>query len=394
MQATSALCAVCRCELAQRQISGRRVCDRVHCSLEYQRHLQRGGKLCAACGKLMPNRASGAGQALICENQLCRRWLTLLSRPNAELCKYCGVSIDLQGGVGRVCTDTFCKQSSLADMAAESAGRYRQRKKTLTLLAISNWMYVRAKPTGDSSLTEHRENGSAAMAEQILPEVATEPSNEITKSQCTVPQRTPLPTIIVPAIRRGMSRQPHRVEKLRNNLMPIAEKAIEELSMRSPRPDIRSSTESAEEASHSDLQFQTLAGHACRLCRGHCCKNGGEHAYLTVEDLMRWVDQVGIDSAEQAVQRFLDHVPTQSIDQSCIYHTDTGCQLPRSMRSATCNRHYCSELRGVRQQWREAPSEDRRVLVASTNIEDSLSDIPRIWACESIQIFKDQSVKE
>jgi hypothetical protein len=82
----------------------------------------------------------------------------------------------------------------------------------------------------------------------------------------------------------------------------------------------------------------------CSKCRGHCCRNGGNKAYLTAETL----HGVLVDRADEDVQTVIDSyvacVPKTGYVGSCIYHSPRGCALPRTMRSATCNKYVCGAI--------------------------------------------------
>jgi hypothetical protein len=43
----------------------------------------------------------------------------------------------------------------------------------------------------------------------------------------------------------------------------------------------------------------------------------------------------------------LERLPAESVLDSCVYHSATGCSLPRELRSETCNRHLCGKLKNL-----------------------------------------------
>jgi hypothetical protein len=85
---------------------------------------------------------------------------------------------------------------------------------------------------------------------------------------------------------------------------------------------------------------------ACTSCRGHCCRTGGEHAYLAVDTVARYRAARPETRADDTVDAYMSHVPADTRRGSCIYHGRTGCALPREMRSDTCNRFLCDALHG------------------------------------------------
>ena len=46
----------------------------------------------------------------------------------------------------------------------------------------------------------------------------------------------------------------------------------------------------------------------------------------------------------------MDRIPETSYEASCVYHTETGCVLPRAIRSSTFNEFKCTGLSDVRDQ--------------------------------------------
>ncbi len=82
----------------------------------------------------------------------------------------------------------------------------------------------------------------------------------------------------------------------------------------------------------------------CTGCRGSCCRSGGDHAYLNEETIRRYRDLHPDATPAQILQAYLDRLPAESILDSCVFHSATGCGLPRELRSETCNRHLCGKL--------------------------------------------------
>jgi hypothetical protein len=93
---------------------------------------------------------------------------------------------------------------------------------------------------------------------------------------------------------------------------------------------------------------ETLSARACGACRGSCCRAGGEHAYLTEETMARAMALHPDWTRSQLLDVYLSHLPAETTRDSCVYHGATGCGLPRSLRSPTCNRYQCAKLQQVR----------------------------------------------
>ncbi len=83
----------------------------------------------------------------------------------------------------------------------------------------------------------------------------------------------------------------------------------------------------------------------CSTCRGTCCKAGENHAFVTRAVLTRVKAERRFPTDAPLLQAYLDRVPEEARQGSCIYHGARGCALPRTMRSETCNRFLCYPLK-------------------------------------------------
>jgi hypothetical protein len=87
-----------------------------------------------------------------------------------------------------------------------------------------------------------------------------------------------------------------------------------------------------------------VAREACTLCRGYCCKGGGDHGYLD-ERVMARVRQARPELDARAVMRlYVERVPAEGYAGSCVFHGQAGCTLDRSLRSDVCNSYFCTGL--------------------------------------------------
>ena len=97
-----------------------------------------------------------------------------------------------------------------------------------------------------------------------------------------------------------------------------------------------------------------VARSACSLCKGWCCRNGDDDAFLDDRTLAR-VRLARPEMEDRAMLRlYLDRVPPVAYRDSCIFHGKKGCTLDRSMRADVCNTYYCGGL-GAFMKSREAP---------------------------------------
>jgi hypothetical protein len=87
-----------------------------------------------------------------------------------------------------------------------------------------------------------------------------------------------------------------------------------------------------------------VAQAACSLCKGFCCRNGDDDAFLDDRTLAR-VRLARPGMTERAVLRlYLERVPPVAYRDSCIFHGSRGCTLDRSMRADVCNSYFCGGL--------------------------------------------------
>lgn len=85
-----------------------------------------------------------------------------------------------------------------------------------------------------------------------------------------------------------------------------------------------------------------VANAACALCRGWCCFNGHDDAFLDEATLAR-LPAARTDAAG-VIEMYAERVPDTVYRDSCIFHGPRGCTLDRSMRSDVCNAYFCNGL--------------------------------------------------
>lgn len=97
---------------------------------------------------------------------------------------------------------------------------------------------------------------------------------------------------------------------------------------------------------HSAMMFR-----GCAACRGHCCTRGGTHAFLSADGLRAIAArETGGDTGAALHALYAQHLPAMHYEHSCVFHGETGCSLPRSLRSDTCNRYLCGGLAVLRRE--------------------------------------------
>jgi hypothetical protein len=129
--------------------------------------------------------------------------------------------------------------------------------------------------------------------------------------------------------------RPDRKDLLRDYLREQLAAVAQMPALNRARPSETDGTTSLQRASLEAL---------CGGCRGHCCRKGGEHAYLSPLTLRRILAEDPAVSGETLIGVYLSHVPARSYARSCIYHTVSGCALPRALRSETCREYFCAGM--------------------------------------------------
>jgi hypothetical protein len=82
----------------------------------------------------------------------------------------------------------------------------------------------------------------------------------------------------------------------------------------------------------------------CATCRGHCCKGGGDHAYIDERTMARVRRDNPEHDARAVIRLYLDRVAPSSYRDSCLFHGEAGCTLGRPLRAELCNAYYCTGL--------------------------------------------------
>jgi len=109
--------------------------------------------------------------------------------------------------------------------------------------------------------------------------------------------------------------------------------------------------------------LRTVSDQLCGLCKGGCCACGNDHAYLSVFTIRRFMDDNPGFTPEQILDLYLTGISSESIDDSCINHTETGCMLPRHLRSDICNGYYCDPLKSYQEKTAGRESSQRIIVI-------------------------------
>lgn len=144
-----------------------------------------------------------------------------------------------------------------------------------------------------------------------------------------------LPVIVPRNSERLIPVSSERVDELRDHL-----RAILNSPMSTSDPHYRVGSSTMEPTGFS----ATVAHTACSLCKGSCCRNGANDAFLDKQTLTKVHVENPRITGQSVVQLYVSRVPDRAYEGSCIFHAEHGCTLDRSMRTETCNTYFCGGL--------------------------------------------------
>jgi hypothetical protein len=154
----------------------------------------------------------------------------------------------------------------------------------------------------------------------------------------TAPQE--LLTFALPAQQRPLVRlAENRKALFREHL----ERVVQEAFGGTVSPEAPSLSQTEDKANCQDGMLPIL-GAGCAVCQGRCCWQGGDRAYLTVDLVLRFRAQYPQATAEDVYREYDSRLGERTYEDSCIYHQEQGCGLPRALRTDICNSFECEEL--------------------------------------------------
>jgi hypothetical protein len=105
-----------------------------------------------------------------------------------------------------------------------------------------------------------------------------------------------------------------------------------------------------------------VARTACSLCKGWCCGNGEDNAFLDEATMARVRCARSALDVRSVLRLYVERVPEVGFEDSRIFHGKQGSTLDRSLRSDVCNSYFCSGLQSYidRRRHRDADDDHRR----------------------------------
>jgi hypothetical protein len=153
----------------------------------------------------------------------------------------------------------------------------------------------------------------------------------------TAPDDDSLPVMVLRNDKPTVPISAERVTRLRKHLV-VTLRALRKLK----GPDHSVSPLQAEPEGFAGRVART----ACSMCKGWCCKNGDDHAFLDETTLARVRSARPALDVGAVLRLYVERVPEVGYENSCIFHGKQGCTLDRSLRSDVCNSYFCGGLQG------------------------------------------------
>lgn len=156
---------------------------------------------------------------------------------------------------------------------------------------------------------------------------------------------------------------------LRENLLAVlAELVTSDLANQQRPPDVpdASVTRVTGDDTSRPSELPLVFAAACTTCGGYCCQQGAEHAHLHASKFDEYLRSHPETDPNQLVEQYMHRVPSSAHENSCIFHAEDGCSLPRELRSDLCNRFECNGLVAIRDAVADDHT-DRFFIVASSN---------------------------
>lgn len=340
-------CVICEQPLTAPQRLVGRTCGHWQCRLAYRRHLESGGGTCAACGRPL-TLAQQVGGAPTCGNPQCQLIFFSQTRQAGGVslqgrCGICNTLLPPERAALGVCRDRECCAIHAAVRAAETAKRTQKLRERLVRLA-----------------ERRREESAAALGIGDPEGYPLTLAPFFSRLLTNLPQRRRrefgdrLARLVGEAAAANEAGWPAAGDALSS---PGGEAAA-------ARPPDGAPKSEPSEAGGARPEALALPRGCCAVCRGSCCRGGGNDAYLSVDTIRRYMARHPRLSPQQVLAEYLDRVPDRTFRGSCIYHGATGCGLRREMRSETCNNFYCAGLQQLRDELQQGGTSRAFVVVA------------------------------
>ncbi|MDZ7630327.1 MAG: hypothetical protein U5K74_02920 [Gemmatimonadaceae bacterium] len=94
-----------------------------------------------------------------------------------------------------------------------------------------------------------------------------------------------------------------------------------------------------------------LAG--CAACRGACCREAGDHAFISAGMMVGYLQRHPTADDDAVVAQYLSHIGDMTMTHGCVYQSNRGCTLAPALRADICHRFHCTGLMMLKGQFAE-----------------------------------------
>ena len=278
-----------------------------------------------------------------------------ITNPSAAFCVICGVFLPnrVVGRMAQICPSLFCREWELSNSVAEL-----HKARELNLVKRRNEL---------EALVCER-------AQQLQPKLSEEVSLKIVVLPF-LPHNLKPPSIErMHTVETGFLEIALAAYASEDRLQPQSETGNGEPKTDQSHPDRTLLEQAIDE--RRDRRFASMSGSACGTCGGQCCNQGGDHAFLDNKKFLEIFRGRPEATPEGIVAEYMDRIPEESFENSCIFHRIDGCSLSREQRSGICNRYLCPSLLSLRDGVR---ADSSRFLFAATNLRDLDDPEPKVF---------------
>lgn len=117
-----------------------------------------------------------------------------------------------------------------------------------------------------------------------------------------------------------------------------------------------------------------ILGNGCAVCRGHCCSQGRGHAFIHVDTILGYMNRNPDQRPRDVLEAYVSRIGRRTYEDSCVYHTEAGCNLPREMRSKVCNGYLCKGLNEILDQLDDSSGSEVFVISVSDYYQNETSE--------------------
>ena len=187
---------------------------------------------------------------------------------------------------------------------------------------------------------------SAVLQEHERREVRRQRAQRVLESQLSTSDSTSgcaTEVVVVPALQLGLTPLPvKRRREFARHLIGLTRSLA---GAGDPVQPSRGAVAGCNQPDPAEATGKAFAVLACSTCQGQCCRSGGNHAFIRLETLQRYRISQPALTGRELIRHYLRFVPSATYANSCLFHGAGGCALPRRMRSATCEAHFCRDMK-------------------------------------------------